>query len=101
MADLRDRAKDAVEEGTSNAKKVAEVVADKAAEAVSHVRTWAEPMLDQTHEGYRQLAEQAQDGLRHASKVVRGNPMPSVAAVFGVGIALGVVIGISAWSRRY
>jgi ElaB/YqjD/DUF883 family membrane-anchored ribosome-binding protein len=58
-------------------------------------------MVGQAKATYRQVAGQAQDGLRHAEEFVRGNPMPSVAAVFGVGIAVGIVIGIGMGAQRY
>jgi ElaB/YqjD/DUF883 family membrane-anchored ribosome-binding protein len=101
MADMKDQAKDAIEEGASKVKKATDTVGGKADETLSHVRNWAEPVLDQAQASYRQVAGQAHDGLRHAEQFVSGNPMPSVAAVFGVGIAVGIVIGISMGSRRY
>jgi hypothetical protein len=62
---------------------------------VSDVRGYAAHVLEQSKQEYGQAAEYAQKGLHQAGTVVRGNPGLSVSAAFGVGIALGVVIGIS------
>jgi ElaB/YqjD/DUF883 family membrane-anchored ribosome-binding protein len=95
MADVKERAKDAVDEGTANAKESADTLADKAGEVMSDVRGYAGQVVEQSRQGYRQVAEQTQEGIRQAGAVVRGNPGLSLSAAFGVGIALGVVIGIS------
>jgi hypothetical protein len=50
--------------------------------------------MEQAQAGYRQVAKHTQEGLQQAGEVVRANPGMSLSAAFGVGIALGVVIGI-------
>jgi ElaB/YqjD/DUF883 family membrane-anchored ribosome-binding protein len=100
MADFNDQAKDAIDEGAETAKKVAVAVADKAADVMSGVRDYADRVVGQTREGYGQVAERAQEGIRLADAVVRGNPGPSVATAFGVGIAIGVIVGLTVRSRR-
>jgi ElaB/YqjD/DUF883 family membrane-anchored ribosome-binding protein len=94
MADAKDQAKDAIDEDASKAKQATETVAGKADETLSHVRDSTEPALERAQAGYRQVAEHTQEGIRQAGAVVRGNPGISVSAAFGVGIAIGVVIGI-------
>jgi ElaB/YqjD/DUF883 family membrane-anchored ribosome-binding protein len=95
MADAKDRAKDAVDEGTAKAKETADTLAEKAGAVMSDVRGYAGHVLEQSRQGYGQVAKHAHEGIRQADAVVRGNPALSVSAVFGVGVALGVVIGIS------
>jgi ElaB/YqjD/DUF883 family membrane-anchored ribosome-binding protein len=95
MADTKDYTKDAIDDGVSKAKKAAEVVAGKANETLSHARELAEPALERVHAGYQQVAKHTQEGMQRAVEVVRTNPGMSLSAAFGVGIALGVVIGIS------
>jgi hypothetical protein len=47
MPEMRERAKDAIEEGLIKAKKAADTVASKTGETLSNVCNWAEPGLDQ------------------------------------------------------
>ena len=95
MADAKDRAKEAVDEGAAKAKETADTLAEKAGEVMSDVRGYAGHVLEQSRQGYGQVAKHAHEGIRQADAVVRGNPGLSVSAAFGVGVALGVVIGIS------
>ncbi len=84
MADVKERANDAVNEGAAKAKETTDALVGKADEVMSDVRGYAENVLEQSRQGYRQ-----------AGAVVRRNPGLSVSTAFGIGVALGVVIGIS------
>jgi ElaB/YqjD/DUF883 family membrane-anchored ribosome-binding protein len=95
MADSKERAKHAVDEGATKAKEATDSLAETAGEVVSDVRGYAGAVLEQSRQRLGQVAEHAQTGIRHAGAVVRDNPGLSVSAAFGVGIALGIVIGIS------
>jgi ElaB/YqjD/DUF883 family membrane-anchored ribosome-binding protein len=95
MADAKERAKDAVDEGTARAKETTDTLAEKAGEVMSDVRGYAGHVLEQSRQGYGQVVEHAEKGILQAGAVVRGNPGLSVSAAFGIGMALGVVIGIS------
>jgi ElaB/YqjD/DUF883 family membrane-anchored ribosome-binding protein len=95
MADAKDRAKDAMEEGATKAKGTENTLVETAGEVISNVSDYAGHVLEQSRQGFGQVADHAQTGIRHAGAVVRGNPGLSVSAAFGVGIALGIVIGIS------
>jgi ElaB/YqjD/DUF883 family membrane-anchored ribosome-binding protein len=96
MADAKDQAKDAINEGADRAKKAAEAVAEKAGEVMSGVRGYAEQVAGQS----REVAERTQEGIRRAGAVIHENPGPSVAMAFGVGIAFGAIIGLSLRSSR-
>jgi ElaB/YqjD/DUF883 family membrane-anchored ribosome-binding protein len=100
MADTKERAKDAVAEGATKAKEATNTLAETAGEVMNEVRGYAGHVLEQSRQGFGEVADHAQTGMRHAGAVVRGNPGLSVVAAFGVGIALGVVIGIRRWPSR-
>jgi ElaB/YqjD/DUF883 family membrane-anchored ribosome-binding protein len=101
MPDFKDHAKEAIEQGADHAKKAVDSVAARTGDALSEVRHYAEPRLAEAQAGFRDFADQGQQGFRYAERYVRGNPGQSVAAVLGVGIALGVLIGLNMASRRY
>jgi ElaB/YqjD/DUF883 family membrane-anchored ribosome-binding protein len=100
MADVKERVADAGEEAASKAKGAADLVAKKTDEVVNVARDFAGHVTEQSREGYRQVAAQAQSGMRQASESVRANPGLAVTAAFGVGVALGVVIGLSSRPSR-
>jgi ElaB/YqjD/DUF883 family membrane-anchored ribosome-binding protein len=102
MADAKERAKDAMDEGATKAKDTANTLTETAGEVISDVSGYAGQVLEQSRQGFGQVADHAQSAVRHAGAAVRENPGLSVSAAFGVGIALGVVIGISLRpSRRH
>jgi ElaB/YqjD/DUF883 family membrane-anchored ribosome-binding protein len=95
MADTKERTRDAVDDGAAKAKETADTIASKAGEVIGDVRGYAGHVAEQSRQGYRQVAEQAQEGVRQAGAAISGNPGRSAAMAFGVGVALGVVIGMS------
>jgi ElaB/YqjD/DUF883 family membrane-anchored ribosome-binding protein len=95
MADVKDQAKRAIDEGSSKAKEVTNSVGSTAEETLAQVRDWATPALERAQAGYRQVAEHTQEGIQRVGKVVSTNPGISVSAAFGFGVALGVVITMS------
>ena len=102
MADVKERVADAGEEAASKAKGVADTVAKKADEVMNGARDLAGHLTEQSRDGYRQVAAHAQNGVQQASASVRANPVLVVTAAFGVGVALGVVIGLNSRpSRRH
>jgi ElaB/YqjD/DUF883 family membrane-anchored ribosome-binding protein len=100
MADVKGQANDAISEARDGAKKVAEGVGEKAGEVMSGVRGYAEQVAGRAGEGYREVTERTREGVRRAGAVVRENPGPSVAMAFGVGIAVGAIIGLGLRSGR-
>jgi hypothetical protein len=100
MADAKDRVTDAGEEAASKAKAVADTVAKKADEVVNGARDFAGHLTEQSRQGYEQVAAHAQNGMRQASASIRANPGLAVTAAFGLGVAVGVVIGMSARPSR-
>lgn len=68
----------------------------QAAETAGH---YAQQAGSQLRDQYRTAANQVGEGLEHAQHTIRANPTQSVAAAFGVGLALGVVVGLAMRSR--
>lgn len=54
---------------------------------------------DRLREGYDQVAERTREGYRRAKGMVRHNPGSSVATAFGLGLIVGVLFGMTLWSR--
>lgn len=54
---------------------------------------------DRLREGYSQASDYARDRYGMAEDVVRHNPGQSVAAAFGIGLVVGLVVGIAVRSR--
>lgn len=75
MADIKDSA--------SAVTQTAETARDYVKHAGEHLR-----------EGYSQVAERAGEGYRRAGDVVRHNPGRTVAAAFGAGLVVGVLVGL-------
>jgi len=92
--------KDAIEEGAERAKGTVDRVAGKTGEMMTDVRGYAEHVFDQSRQGYRQAAERAEEGFRQAGAVVRENPGLTISAAVGLGIAVGVMVGLSMGTDR-
>jgi len=54
---------------------------------------------ERIREGYGQVAEGARQRYEMAEDLVRHNPVESVAAAFGFGLVMGVVVGLALRSR--
>jgi uncharacterized protein YjbJ (UPF0337 family) len=74
--------------GASAITQAAETAGQYAQMAGSHVR-----------EHYQHLAEQVGEGYEQVERVVRHNPVQTVAASFGVGMVFGVLVGLALRSR--
>lgn len=100
MTDVKERVADAGEEAANRAKGVADTVAKKADEVMSAARDVAGHLTEQSRQGAEQVAAHAQSGMRQATATIRAYPGLTVTAAFGVGVALGVVIGMNSRPTR-
>jgi ElaB/YqjD/DUF883 family membrane-anchored ribosome-binding protein len=100
MPDVKDQAKDKVEEGTSWAKKAVDTLADKAGDVSSSVGDHAKEAVGMVQEGYQQVAERSQEVFRDADAAVRENPHLSLGAALGVGFFVGMLVGLALRSGR-
>jgi len=85
--------------GGSAVSSAAEAVGNFAQNAGDRLRDQYGHLSDQARVQYSQWADQARDRYESAQDVVRHNPGQSVAAAFGVGIVVGVVVGLAIRSR--
>jgi uncharacterized protein YjbJ (UPF0337 family) len=67
--------------------------------ASSYVQDAMEGAGGRLREGYGQIAENARERFEMAEDMVRHNPAESVAAAFGVGLVVGLIVGIALRSR--
>ena len=100
MSDAKGHGKNAIREGESWAKSAADAVMDRTSELTSSARAFAGQAAETSKDGYRQLAEQAEGGIRHAGAVVRANPGAAVTITFAVGFGLGFLLGQLPRPRR-
>jgi uncharacterized protein YjbJ (UPF0337 family) len=63
------------------------------------VGSFAQHAGDRLRDQYGNFAGQARERFDDAQDVIRHNPGQSVAAAFGVGLVLGVVVGLALRSR--
>ena len=89
------RVKDAVQEGVDSAKKAADSVTEKMSDLTTGARDYAEKAVAKLHEGSEQAADLTRQSIRQAAAIVRANPGPSLALVFGAGIGIGFILGVS------
>ena len=72
--------------------------------AVETVGSYASEMSHRLRDHYGHLSDQAQEGYQTAREMVVRNPMPWIAAAFGVGVLTGILMGYStssSSSRRH
>ena len=69
------------------------------ANAAGQVAQFAQSVAPKVKEQAGQYAADAREKLDYAQGLVRQNPSQSVAVAFGVGIAAGVLVGLSLRSR--
>jgi len=85
--------------GSSGIASATEAVGNYAQQATDRLRDQYGHLADQARDRYGNLVNVARDRAEHAQDVVRHNPGQSVAAAFGVGLAVGVVVGLALRSR--
>jgi uncharacterized protein YjbJ (UPF0337 family) len=78
--------------------------ASSVSSAVEAVGSYAGEVSHRLRDHYGQLSEQAQEGYQSAREMVVRNPMPWIAAAFGIGVLTGILMGqssSSSSSRRH
>jgi len=85
--------------GGSAVSQATEAVGNFAQQAGDRLRDQYGHLADQARVQYGQFADQARDRYESAQDVVRHNPGQSVAAAFGVGLVVGVIVGLAVRSR--
>jgi uncharacterized protein YjbJ (UPF0337 family) len=69
------------------------------AQATEAVSQYAQQASDRLRDHYSDLSGQARERYDHAQDIVRHNPGQSVAVAFGIGLAAGLIVGLSLRSR--
>jgi ElaB/YqjD/DUF883 family membrane-anchored ribosome-binding protein len=100
MSHTKDDLRRTIGEGAARARGSAERAGEQAGEMMGDVRDYAEHLLDQSRDAYRQAAACAEEGIRHAGKVMRQNPGLTLSAAIGLGVMIGVVVGMNLGSDR-
>lgn len=85
--------------GASGVAAATEAVSNFAQNAGERLRDQYGNVAGQLRDQYGNLASQARERAEYAQDVVRHNPGQSVAAAFGVGLVVGVVVGLALRSR--
>jgi uncharacterized protein YjbJ (UPF0337 family) len=73
--------------------------ASMVSQASESVRNYAGYASDQMRDGYNRISDQLGRRYEASQDVIRDNPGRTVAAAFGVGMVLGVVVGLALRSR--
>jgi uncharacterized protein YjbJ (UPF0337 family) len=68
-------------------------------QATEMAREYASQAAEAMHGATDQVREYAREGYESAQSVVRRHPAESVAAAFGTGLLLGVIVGLACRSR--
>ena len=100
MADIKDQAKDKIEEGTNWAKKTVDAAVEKAADVSSSARDYATQAVNKAQAGYEEVADRSQEVFRQADDAVRENPHLSVGAALGAGVLVGMLVVLALRSGR-
>ena len=69
------------------------------ASATEAVSNYAQQAAGRFRENYGQVADQARERYEQVEDMVRHSPGQSVAAAFGVGVVVGVIVGLALRSR--
>ncbi len=85
--------------GSSGVSTAAEAVGNFAHQATDRLRDQYGNLVGQVRDQYGNISSQARERYDHAQDLVRHNPGQSVAAAFGVGLVVGVVVGLALRSR--
>lgn len=89
-------ARDVIVKSLSEFSETGQSVADRASRAISDV---ADQMGDRLRGSSDYIASQAEQGYTQARRWVSQRPTQSVAVMFGVGVGLGLLVGLSLRSR--
>jgi len=90
---------DLTSKGSSGIASATEAVGNFAQHAGEKLRDQYGNIASQARDQYGNLVSQAREKADYAQDVVRQNPGQSVAAAFGVGLVVGVVVGLALRSR--
>jgi len=85
--------------GGSAVSSATEAVGNFAQQAGDRLRDQYGHLSEQARAGYGQVADSARERYAMAQDTVRHNPGQSLAAAFGVGLLVGVVVGLAVRSR--
>jgi len=85
--------------GSSGVASATEAVSNFAQQAGERLRDQYGNVAGQLRDQYGNVAGQLRDQYGNAQDMVRHNPGQSVAAAFGVGLAVGLVVGLALRSR--
>ncbi len=88
--------REAIEEFLNNLTTKSASALSQAAEAAGQ---YAQRASHQIRDRYQDVSEHLGEGYDQVDRVFRRKPTESVAVAFGVGLALGVVVGLSLRSR--
>jgi uncharacterized protein YjbJ (UPF0337 family) len=89
-------ARDAIEQFLTDLTESGSSTVSHAAQAVGNAAQHAQ---DRVREQVDMLATHAGEGYEHAQRLVKRYPAQSIAAVFGVGIGLGLLLGLTMRGR--
>jgi len=90
---------DLTSKGSSGVAAATEAVGNFAQKAGDRLRDQYGNLASTARDQYGNLISQAREGVDQAHDLVRQNPGQSVAAAFGVGLVVGVVVGLALRSR--
>lgn len=85
--------------GSASIAGATEAMGNYAQRAGDRLRDQYGHVADQAREQYGQFADRARERYDEAQDMVRHNPAQSVAAAFGVGVVVGIVVGLALRSR--
>jgi len=85
--------------GSSMVAQAAETVGNYAQQAGGRLKDQYGQLSSQAREQYGVAADRAREGYDQAQDMVRQNPAQSIAAAFGVGLAVGLIVGLAVRSR--
>jgi ElaB/YqjD/DUF883 family membrane-anchored ribosome-binding protein len=100
MSHAKDHLRRTIGEGAALARGSAERAGEQASEMMGDVRGYAEHLVDQSREAYRQAAACAEEGIRQAGAAMRKNPGVTLSAALGLGVMIGVIVGMNLASDR-
>jgi len=90
---------DLTSKGSSTIAQTAEAVGNYAHQTTDRLRDQYGRLSSQARDQYGYVADRAREGYDQAQDMVRHNPAQSIAAAFGVGLAVGLVVGLALRSR--